>query len=879
MARRGRKIAVLDAADPAGRSLEEAVAQAGFRPERAHSLADLQRSLGEAKIAVVSFEALWPNPQNTVKALRAATPGSRLVVAHAEDSPRLRLGQRLWSAGEFDFFLPRTVSVRELTYVLQQAVVDAQRQEQAASGTQVGLASQLEFLEGLSAAFAHQRSVAGLLRELHLRLPTLVPYLALQVYVTEPEGLRASLFQTRPLPHDAVFGLTEKSCEALSLASGQRLHPEAITFETPAPVTKPEANEPLGELRHQILPLQLPHGLLGCLSLLLPREVDPSVQALLRLISYQFVTALSQAQMLETAERASLIDELTGCHNRRYLNQLLASEWKRTRRYSQPLSIAMVDVDHFKRLNDVYGHVVGDAVLRQIARFLKAQLRETDHLIRYGGEEFAVVMPETGPAEAGVVMERIRLLASSGTMDAGAVSLHVTFSAGIAGYPGSRAETAEQLIHEADDALYAAKRTGRDRICIAPGAEPARVPGNDSPELRTAPRVAAQLAVRYLELPGFEAEMSRVTTADISAGGLSIQCDDHRLGADSYALLYLEESHKPLLTRVVWTTEENGSQRAGLRFVQASELDALTRGLEPRPSARALVLTDQPSTRSAVGRVLHAARFEVSTPAKGAVLDPAALGDVQLVVVGESVLGTPRMPRGLLETLRGKVRLVLVNETADRRASLHAMVSHQLRHVVGASDAADEALFPTLRKLLLGEYFGLHKYLLRGAKTHGWSVEGAEGKAAVLEGIREVAEGVRCHPRICDLLLMAVEEMLLNALFRAPPSGQPERPVVVECGTDGRLLVVSVLDEHGTFRAQAFHEALARALRHEKRGIPEDETHASLGFKIMLEALSHVAINVDPGRRTEVIGIVDLRRSLREHRARPPTFNLFSTDS
>lgn len=152
-------------------------------------------------------------------------------------------------------------------------------------------------------------------------------------------------------------------------------------------------------------------------------------------------------------------DELTGLSNRRKIERVLAREFDRAMRYARPLSIVMIDVDHFKRVNDSYGHGVGDVVLMSIARRIRKRLRVSDHVGRWGGEEFILICPETDTTDAMLVADRIRRtikqkpIRTAGTM---------TASFGVATYNGQG--DYEVLIAEADKYLYAAKEQGRDRI-------------------------------------------------------------------------------------------------------------------------------------------------------------------------------------------------------------------------------------------------------------------------------------------------------------------------------------------------------------------------------------------------------------------------------
>ena len=157
-------------------------------------------------------------------------------------------------------------------------------------------------------------------------------------------------------------------------------------------------------------------------------------------------------------------DPLTQAYNRHHFWQLAHTEMARVRRYGRPLSIAMIDADHFKGVNDHYGHDVGDAVLRLIVDTCKEGLRKNDVLARYGGEELIVLLPETQAEGARVVMERLReTVANTPLMLDDGRSVHVTVSIGIAAVLDAN-EGVEPLLKRADDALYAAKHNGRNRV-------------------------------------------------------------------------------------------------------------------------------------------------------------------------------------------------------------------------------------------------------------------------------------------------------------------------------------------------------------------------------------------------------------------------------
>ncbi len=166
----------------------------------------------------------------------------------------------------------------------------------------------------------------------------------------------------------------------------------------------------------------------------------------------------------EILERLVRVDALTAVANRLHLGESLRREFSRGQRHGTPFSLAILDVDHFKAVNDTHGHQVGDKVLREIALRLRKAVRAHDLVARYGGEEFALLLPQTASQEATLVVERCRRLVAATPFADGDQSLQITVSAGVSSYPSSGAETEDELMRQADQALYEAKRAGRDRL-------------------------------------------------------------------------------------------------------------------------------------------------------------------------------------------------------------------------------------------------------------------------------------------------------------------------------------------------------------------------------------------------------------------------------
>ena len=184
---------------------------------------------------------------------------------------------------------------------------------------------------------------------------------------------------------------------------------------------------------------------------------------LLQTVADQVAIAIKHARLYVKSQQEALRDGLTGVSNRRYFDLQFDRECKNAQRKGSTFALVMIDIDHFKAVNDNYGHHVGDRVLRHTAQLLRDELRTLDTLTRYGGEEFAIILPNANRENARLVAERLR--SSLCTIDAPDVQ-KITASFGVAVYPND-ADTPAELLKAADKALYHAKRTGRNRVCLA----------------------------------------------------------------------------------------------------------------------------------------------------------------------------------------------------------------------------------------------------------------------------------------------------------------------------------------------------------------------------------------------------------------------------
>ncbi|MBY0467621.1 MAG: sensor domain-containing diguanylate cyclase [Burkholderiaceae bacterium] len=194
-----------------------------------------------------------------------------------------------------------------------------------------------------------------------------------------------------------------------------------------------------------------------------PQSLSEGQQAALQALARQTMVQLELRRNLLASEQRNLTDPLTGIANRRAFTLRLHAEWKRLARHQRPLSLLMIDVDHFKRYNDRFGHPAGDQVLMRLVKLVGSALREHDLLARYGGEEFAVILPESDAAAAEAVAQRVRSAVAGAAWPLRAV----TVSIGVATVLPTTTLEMNSLVIAADEALYAAKAAGRDQVQVA----------------------------------------------------------------------------------------------------------------------------------------------------------------------------------------------------------------------------------------------------------------------------------------------------------------------------------------------------------------------------------------------------------------------------
>jgi diguanylate cyclase (GGDEF)-like protein len=217
------------------------------------------------------------------------------------------------------------------------------------------------------------------------------------------------------------------------------------------------------------LPLMVADCAMGvlCLARGLHTPFESQELELLKTVATSFALALRNAEAHGEAQSLAVTDSLTNLLNRRAFSNILLREVRATERYRTPVCLIMVDIDHFKLVNDRYGHVAGDRALKELGDLLKASIRSVDVATRYGGEEFAIILPRTDLSQAAILANRIRDRVERTIFCHADGGIRLSISMGIARIPHVKLSTVEEFVGMADTALYAAKQAGRNRVVLA----------------------------------------------------------------------------------------------------------------------------------------------------------------------------------------------------------------------------------------------------------------------------------------------------------------------------------------------------------------------------------------------------------------------------
>ena len=213
---------------------------------------------------------------------------------------------------------------------------------------------------------------------------------------------------------------------------------------------------------YTLFPLKIQDELIGNLAVEGLRDED---KERFYILSQQFLLGIKRAILYEGVQALSIIDTLTNVFNRRYYLERFKEELERSLKFNYVFSCLMVDIDYFKSFNDRYGHIVGDAILRELSKTIQENIRQIDLLGRYGGEEFSIILSETDKDAARFAAERIRKAIEEKSIKVYDEELKVTVSIGVSTYPQD-GKGIDRLIDKADLALYKAKQAGRNKVCL-----------------------------------------------------------------------------------------------------------------------------------------------------------------------------------------------------------------------------------------------------------------------------------------------------------------------------------------------------------------------------------------------------------------------------
>lgn len=215
-------------------------------------------------------------------------------------------------------------------------------------------------------------------------------------------------------------------------------------------------------INYTVLPLKIDSNAIGYL---VANEIKKQDEEKFHILAQQLLLGLKRAFLYQSIQELAITDSLTQVLSRRYCLERINEEIERSKKFNYKFSFLMSDIDHFKNFNDHYGHLVGDAILKEVSKAIKENIRQIDLIGRYGGEEFLIILTETDKEQAVAAAQRIRQSIEYRHIRVYDEDLKVTISIGVSTFPDD-ARNVKSLIEKADSALYQAKQTGRNRVCI-----------------------------------------------------------------------------------------------------------------------------------------------------------------------------------------------------------------------------------------------------------------------------------------------------------------------------------------------------------------------------------------------------------------------------
>jgi len=372
-----------------------------------------------------------------------------------------RMGERTFAAHELES--------AELFANLAAIAIQNARHYEELERTSAQLEGQLTLrhqLLDLSTTLLGALDQTAVFREITTRLKTMVDYDTMDIRLVDEDTNELVAIYARDENSDDMIAFRSSIDEGVSGWVARNDQAQLINDmdRDPRAVFVPgtEEGEPQASI---VLPLSVRGKVTGVLCLdrlggktFEEHELEPAM-----LFANLAAIAIQNARSFEAMERQAISDGLTGIHNYRHFHETLKAEVSRAGRYGETFCLLMMDLDHFKAVNDTIGHQKGDDVLRAVSDVLRSCSRESDYLARYGGEEFVIILPRTGLDEATTLAERVRT--SVGDIDIEHPDLRVTISIGVSAFPASGADS-DAVLGAADAALLRAKNRGRDRVCL-----------------------------------------------------------------------------------------------------------------------------------------------------------------------------------------------------------------------------------------------------------------------------------------------------------------------------------------------------------------------------------------------------------------------------
>jgi diguanylate cyclase (GGDEF)-like protein len=327
----------------------------------------------------------------------------------------------------------------------------------------------LNKLRSIINAISTSVEVEGIIDSAGTTLPSLFDFSVFGVLWKE--GPTLHLFQEESCPPAFTREVAKNMLQVFSILGEGPMEMERLTLQVEKKKlrNKQKAMDPEATLKsHLTLPLVIEGEIIGCISI---NSDQPNMYNVPKLqffsvFGYQMAASLKHIQRFSTVKKEAIHDTLTNLFNRRHFEERLSAETQKAFENESNLSMIMVDIDHFKKVNDTFGHDGGDKVLREIASLLKNSVRQYDTVARYGGEEFALLLPGAPLDPTNMVAERIRRLVENTPFKIGQTQIRVTISLGISNFPIHRMKSKEELVKMADLALYEAKKGGRNRVRI-----------------------------------------------------------------------------------------------------------------------------------------------------------------------------------------------------------------------------------------------------------------------------------------------------------------------------------------------------------------------------------------------------------------------------